>query len=154
MSKIIKSVNLQYDTLGRLYDGTNESLTKRLMFQALFFFHDFLQNSLQKSFQFIFLFFHKIIKIKSFECPKSIKSIEKNNAWNIRLLDDNSLVPSFKQPSVIYCRLTDFWSCLAYLLSWPLSSEGLSEAGGTILPHILLRPILSNPPEIEIEIEI
>ena len=52
-----KSVNLQYNTMGRLEDGTNESLIKRLMFQVLFFFHDFLQNSLQKSFQFIFLFF-------------------------------------------------------------------------------------------------
>ena len=45
-----------------------------------FFFHDFLQNSLQKSFQFFFLIFFKKtskIKIKSFECPKSIKSINK-----------------------------------------------------------------------------
>ena len=33
-----KSVNLQYNTLGCLDDGTNESLTKRLMFQVLFFF--------------------------------------------------------------------------------------------------------------------
>ena len=53
----LKSVNLQYNTLGCLNDGTNESSTKHLMFQVLFFFHDFLQNSLQKSFQFIFLFF-------------------------------------------------------------------------------------------------
>ena len=52
---VYKSVNLQYNTLGCLDDGTKESLTKRLMFQVLFFFHDFLQNSL--SFQFIFLFF-------------------------------------------------------------------------------------------------
>ena len=52
-----KSVNLKYITLGHLDDGTNESSTKRMMFQALFFFHDFLQNSLQKSIQFIFLFF-------------------------------------------------------------------------------------------------
>ena len=52
----IKSVNLQYNTLGRLDNGTNKSSTKRLMFQV-FFFHDFLQNSLQKSFQFISLFF-------------------------------------------------------------------------------------------------
>ena len=36
----------------------------------LFFFHNFLQNSLQKSFQFILYNFTKI-KIKSFECPKS-----------------------------------------------------------------------------------
>ena len=37
--------------------GTNDSSTKRLMFQVLLFFHNFLQNSLQISFQFIFLFF-------------------------------------------------------------------------------------------------
>ena len=54
---LLKSVNLQYNTLGRLDVGTNESSTKRLMFQELFFFHDFLQNSFQKSFQFIFFFF-------------------------------------------------------------------------------------------------
>ena len=77
---------------------------------SIIFFHDFLQNSLQKFFQFIFLFFYKItkIEIKSFECPKSIKSINKNNTWNIRLLVDDSCVPSSKQPIVIYCRLTDF----------------------------------------------
>ena len=46
-----KSVNLQYNTLGCLDDWTNESCTKRLMFQVLFFFRNFLQNSLQKSFQ-------------------------------------------------------------------------------------------------------
>ena len=54
---IVKFDNLQYNTLGRWVAGTNDSLTKRLMFQVLFFFPDFLQNSLQKSFQFIFLFF-------------------------------------------------------------------------------------------------
>ena len=52
---------------------------------SIIFFHDSLQHSLQKSFQFIFLFLYKItkMKIKSFECPKSIKSIKKNNTWNI-----------------------------------------------------------------------
>ena len=75
----LKSVNLKYNTLGRLDDGTKELSTKCLMFQVLFFFLDFLQNSLQKPFQFIFLFFYKITKIKkkSFEFPKSIKSIKK-----------------------------------------------------------------------------
>ena len=34
---ILKSVNLQYNTLGCLDDGTNELLTKRLMFQVFFF---------------------------------------------------------------------------------------------------------------------
>ena len=37
----LKSVNLWYITLGRLDDGTNESSTKCLMFQVLFFL-DFL----------------------------------------------------------------------------------------------------------------
>merc|ERR1712016_26656 len=88
-----KSVNLQYNTLGRLDDGTNESSTKRLMFQLLFFFHDFLQNSLQKYFQSICLFLLKNTKIKGkrFECSKSIKSLKKiilgtSDAWStIRL---------------------------------------------------------------------
>ena len=47
-----KSDNLQYDMLGRWDDGTIVSSTKRLMFQVLFFFHNFLQNSLQKPLQF------------------------------------------------------------------------------------------------------
>ena len=62
---------------------------------------------MQISFQIIFYKITKI-KIKSFERPKSIKSIKKENNWNIRLFDDDSFVPSSKQPSVIYCRLTDF----------------------------------------------
>ena len=41
----------------RWFPGTNDSSTKHLMFQVLFIFHNFLQNSLQKSFQFNFLFF-------------------------------------------------------------------------------------------------
>ena len=34
----IKSVILQYNTLGHWVDGPNDSSTKRLMFQVLFFF--------------------------------------------------------------------------------------------------------------------
>ena len=34
------------------------------------------------------------IKIKSFECPKSIRNYGKNKAWNIRRLVDESFVPS------------------------------------------------------------
>ena len=45
-----KSDNLQYDMLGRWDDGTIVSSTKRLMFQVLFFFHNFLKNSFKKSF--------------------------------------------------------------------------------------------------------
>ena len=38
LSTVLKSVNLQYNTLGCLDDGTNEPSTKRLMFQVLFFY--------------------------------------------------------------------------------------------------------------------
>ena len=53
----MKSDNLQYNTLVRWADGTNASSTKCLIFQVLFFFHKILQYSLQKPFQFTFLFF-------------------------------------------------------------------------------------------------
>ena len=43
-------------------------------------------------------------KLKGF-CKKSWKK----NAWNIRRLVDDSFVPSFKQPSISYCKLTHFW---------------------------------------------
>ena len=75
----LKSVNLQYNTLGRLDDGTNESSTKRLMFQVLFFFMISCKILCKNPFNLFSYFFYKItkIKIKSFECPKSIKSIKK-----------------------------------------------------------------------------
>ena len=34
----------------------------------------------------------------------------KNITWNIRRLVDESFVPSAKQTSVLYCRLTDFYA--------------------------------------------
>ena len=34
--------------------------------------------------------------------------MKKNNTWNIRRLVDDSFVPLSKQPSVLYCKLTDF----------------------------------------------
>ena len=33
---------------------------------------------------------------------------EKKSTWNIRYLVDNSFVPSSKQTSILYCKLTDF----------------------------------------------
>ena len=76
----------------------NPTMDDRLIDQAsdvprIIFFHDFLQNFLQKYFQSICLFFLKNtkIKVKSFECPKSIKSLKKiilgrSDAWStIRL---------------------------------------------------------------------
>ena len=48
-----KSVNLQYITLGCLDDGTNESSTKSLMFQVLFFLILFIDLGHSKLFIFI-----------------------------------------------------------------------------------------------------
>ena len=93
---------------------------------SIIFFHDFFQNSLQKSYQFIYLFFiYQIakIKIKSFEYPKSIKSIRKSNTLNIRLLVDDSFVPSSKQSSVIYCRLTDFKNGWHFSFEWKFLTQ-------------------------------
>ena len=74
-----KSDNLQYNMLGRRVAGTNDSSTKRLMFQVLLFFIISCKTYCKKSFQFIFFFFHNFtkIKIKSFECPKSIRNVKK-----------------------------------------------------------------------------
>ena len=49
------------------------------------------------------------MKIKSFECPKSIRNCEKNNVWNIRRLVVESFVPSTKLPNILYRRLSGFY---------------------------------------------
>ena len=64
------------------------------------------------------LIFYKFtkIRIKSFECPMSIKYYEKIDAWNIRRLVDKLFVTSTQRTSVLYCRLSDFswWRCTAW----------------------------------------
>ena len=68
--QLLLSVNLQYNMLGHLDDGTNELSTKRLMFQVLFFSW-FLAKVFTRILSIYFLIlFYKITKIKSFECPK------------------------------------------------------------------------------------
>ena len=107
---ILKSDNIQYNTLGCWVHGTNNSSTKCLMFQVFFFIKSC--NILCKNpFNLFFLFFYKItkMKIKSFECRKSIRNYEKNT-WNVKRLVDDSFVPSAQQTSVLYSRLTDFRS--------------------------------------------
>ena len=103
----IKSENLN-ETLGRWVDGTIVSSTKHLMFQLyIIFFHNFLQNSLQKPLDLFFYYF--LIEIKSFEFPKSkpmfyFQSIKiilgPSDAWSMRRLT--------QWPSVSYRRLLDF----------------------------------------------
>ena len=103
----IRSDDLWYNTLACWFTGTNDSLTKLLMFRVLFLFYNFLQNSLQKSFQFIFQFSYKSTKMKkrSFECPKSVQNYRENNDWNIRRLVDEPFVPANQQTSKLCCRL-------------------------------------------------
>ena len=107
----VKSVNLQ---LGCLDDGTNESSTKRLMFQVLYFFMISCRILCKNTFNLFVYFFKKNtkIKVKSFECPKSIKSLKKiilgtSDAWSTIRLSNR---PS--ETAWIYLRLTDFWSLL------------------------------------------
>ena len=57
----VKSVNLQYNTLGRWADRLIAQVSD---VPSIIFLHNFLQNSLQKSFQFIFLFFLQFSKNK------------------------------------------------------------------------------------------
>ena len=108
----MKFVNLQYNKLVTWDPGTKDSLTKRLMLQALFFFTISCKTLSKNCFN---LFFHfLIVKIKNFECSKSIRNNEKNNTWNIRSLVNGSFVQASQRTSVLYCRLMDFWWCICF----------------------------------------
>ena len=106
-----KSVNLQFNTLGCLEDGTNESLTmSRLesdVTSIILFFMISCKILCKNPFNLFSYFFYKIkkIEINCFEFP--IKSIRKIILGTSDSWFDDLFVPSFKQPSVIYCRLTD-----------------------------------------------
>ena len=71
---LYKSDNRQYNTMVCWVDGKNDSLTKCLMFQVLFFFIISCKFLCKNCFNF---FFYNFTKIKSFECPKSIRNYEK-----------------------------------------------------------------------------
>ena len=61
---VLKSDNLQYNTLGRWVAGTNDSSIKHLMFQALFFF------------KFLIIYFIIIKALKTLYFCKFIKEIK------------------------------------------------------------------------------
>ena len=108
IKSILKSDNLQYNTLGRWVDGTIVWLTKCLMFQVLFLGKLF-SKILSISFKFFYNFTK--IKLKSFQCPKSkpvLFSIYQNNTWTIRPLVDKTIDPA-TQCIYIYWRLSDFF---------------------------------------------
>ena len=82
------------------FAGTNNSLTKHLVFQALFF----LWSRALKT-----LYFCKCIKNCNNFCKEFCKKFwKKNNTWNIGRLIDFLFVPVNQQTSVLYCRLSDF----------------------------------------------
>ena len=98
----LKSVNLKYNTLCRLDDGTKELSTKCLMFQVLFIFMISYKILCENPFNSFSIFFYKSYKNKSkaFWVPYVCKKYKKKYTWNIRLLVHDSFVPSSKQPSV------------------------------------------------------
>ena len=67
-------------------------------------------NSLQKSFDFNILFSNDFTKIKSLECPRSIRNYEKSNAWNIRHLVNESVSPIHPVTQRIILKIVGFQS--------------------------------------------
>ena len=70
---------------------------------------------MQKSFQFIFIFFYKFtkIKIKSFECPKSIRNYKKimlgtSDAWSTTHMSHRTSEPAYY---IVDCQISrlDLW---------------------------------------------
>ena len=75
MKKIIQKFdNLHYNAMVYWCKWLNQASDAPCIF-----FHNFFQNSLQKSFQFFYYFFYEFtkIKLKTFECPTSIRNYEK-----------------------------------------------------------------------------
>ena len=75
-----------------------------------FFFIKSWKTLCENPFDLFFLFFKKItkMKIKSFECLKSITNYEKKNTWNVRRMVNEWFVPLAQRTSILYCRLSDF----------------------------------------------
>ena len=107
---VLKSDNLQYNTLVRWADGTNDSSSKLLTFQVFFFIISYRLRALKT------LYFHFCNFIKKNEeinwkgfCKEFCKKLwKKNNTQIITCLVGKSFVPSAQRTSVLYCRLTDF----------------------------------------------
>ena len=82
----------------------------------IFFFHEKLQKSLQKPFQFIFLSIYKIIKmkIKSFECPKSMRNYKKkilgrSDTWSTSRLSQRPNQPVYY---IVDCWILEHLLCI------------------------------------------
>ena len=114
-----KIINPSISDILRWVAGTMGQMNRRpsIWCSKYYFFPWFLAKYIAKSLSihFVILFFlNTKIKVKSFECPKSVKILKKNNTWNIRRLVDDSFVQSAKLPSIIYLRLTDLKSMVGH----------------------------------------
>ena len=94
----MKLVNLQYNMLGRWAKRLGDQSSD---VPSIFFFHNFLQNSLQKYFQFFFFYNFTKIKLKIFECSKSMRNYEKkiilgtSDAWSMSRLAHRPSNPAY-----------------------------------------------------------
>ena len=100
----LKSNNLQYNTLGRWVDRTNDSSTKRVMFQALFII-SYILRALKT------LYSHFCNCIKRWIERVFAKNFARFYEKKIILgTSDAWFVPSARRTIIINCKLTDFWS--------------------------------------------
>ena len=102
----LKSNNLQCNTLVCWAHVTNDSSTKRLMFQALFF----IISHRLRAFKTLYSYFEATLVRPGENYRRVLRNHKKNNAWNIRRLVNESFVPPSQQTSILYCRLSDFKS--------------------------------------------
>ena len=108
-----KSVILQYNTLVRWANGTNNLSTKRLMFKVFFFFITSCKILCKNPFNW---FFNVSMKLQKWKwrvlSALRLSEIMKKNSWKDRGLADESFVPLAQQTSILSCRLLDlrqFW---------------------------------------------
>ena len=103
-----ESINQSIFNIIRWIDGPNDSLTKRLMFQVLFFFIISYKLRALKTLYFIFFVIKKLkINWKDF-CKEFCEKLWKKK--KILGTSDTWLMSrSSQQPSVLYWRLSDFW---------------------------------------------
>ena len=98
--------------LGCWVTGMNDSWPSVWCSKYYFFFIISCKILCKNPFKLFIFIFYKItkLKIRSFECPKSIRNYEKKKTWNVNHLVDDSFVPSAQQTSILYSRLTEFIS--------------------------------------------
>ena len=145
----LKSINLQYITLGCLADGTNDSSTKSLMFQVIFFY-TMLFIDLEHSKLFIFIF----VKLwKNDFCNEFCEKLRKNSTWKtsdalvMRQLSPQPSNPATQQPSVLYRRLLDVYffnhiksecSLLCISCHWTRFCPDTSLFSARVSPYVIL----------------